>query len=370
MKLSTESTVINDKKLNTNIDNAQETADQAKTIADNTAQYFWVKSTGDDTGAHISEKTQAQFEANPSGGNLLARSTGIAVRDGLTELATFGADGAQIGRSDDSHVTITEGDGMRVYVSEGGGSTGFLELASIACLNSASIGINPYYTLGRRGDGDIGSYSVAEGMDVVASGDSSHAEGSPVYKPSGTYANTEATGRASHAEGEGSHATGEASHAGGLGTIAGTLAQTAIGRWNVEDTTSALIVGNGTPEASYVSGSVVRSNAMKLGWNGNMTIAGTLTQSSDRRLKEHIEYLDEDADEFIRKLKPAHFKKDDADHVGFYAQDVEEADKWHCMTGEMNGYKTLGYTELIAPLVAYCQHLEKRIEELERSKNE
>ncbi len=57
-----------------------------------------------------------------------------------------------------------------------------------------------------------------------------------------------------------------------------------------------------------------------------------------------------------------------ADHVGFYAQDVESADKWNCMFGEMNGYKTLGYTELIAPLVAYCQHLEKRIKELEDKK--
>lgn len=32
----------------------------------------------------------------------------------------------------------------------------------------------------------------------------------------------------------------------------------------------------------------------------------------------------------------------------------------------MNGYMTLGYTELIAPLVAYVQKLEARIEELER----
>lgn len=35
------------------------------------------------------------------------------------------------------------------------------------------------------------------------------------------------------------------------------------------------------------------------------------------------------------------------------------------MIGEMNGYKTLGYSEIIAPLVAYCQHLEKRIKKLE-----
>ncbi len=101
MKLTAESTVINDSKLNTDIDNAQDIATQAKTVADNTAQYFWFTSSGTDTGAHISEKTQAQFEASPSGGNLLARSNGVAVRDGLTELAQFGSNGVSF--KDDSN---------------------------------------------------------------------------------------------------------------------------------------------------------------------------------------------------------------------------------------------------------------------------
>ena len=104
MKLTAESTVINDNKLNTNIDNAQTTADgarviadEAKTIADDTAQFFWFTSSGDDTGAHISEKTRAEFETAPSGGNLLARSNGIAVRDGLQELANFSESGIVVG---------------------------------------------------------------------------------------------------------------------------------------------------------------------------------------------------------------------------------------------------------------------------------
>jgi hypothetical protein len=107
---------------------------------------------------------------------------------------------------------------------------------------------------------------------------------------------------------------------------------------------------------------------MAVSWAGNTTIAGTLTQSSDRRLKDHRSYLDEDAVEFINNLKPAHYFKDGQSHVGFYAQDVKEADKWNCMTGEMNGFMTLGYTEIIAPLVAYVQKLEKRIAELEKER--
>lgn len=96
MKLTAESTVINDEALNSNITTAQQTAETATSIATNTAQHFWFKSTGTDTGAHISEKTQAEFESSPSGGNLLANSNGIAVRSGLQELARFGATGMEI----------------------------------------------------------------------------------------------------------------------------------------------------------------------------------------------------------------------------------------------------------------------------------
>lgn len=145
----------------------------------------------------------------------------------------------------------------------------------------------------------------------------------------------------------------------GQGLIIGAEHQTVLGKYNTRQTNALFVIGKG-------SNSSTRSDAAVVTPIGNMTIAGRLTQSSDRRLKEHIAYLGEDADEFIRNLKPAYYIKDDAKHVGFYAQDVEEADKWGCMVGEMNGYKTLGYTELIAPLVAYCQHLEKRIEELEK----
>ena len=64
-------------------------------------------------------------------------------------------------------------------------------------------------TVGNR-IGDIGMYSVAEGIDTEASGESSHAEGE----------GTEASGESSHAEGEGTEATGNVSHAEGAYTIA------------------------------------------------------------------------------------------------------------------------------------------------------
>lgn len=85
-------------------------AETAATIAGNTAQYFWHTETGTDTGAHVTEIPQADFEADPThgGGNLLLRSNGIAVRDGLTELATFAAGLIQMGESGGWMTKVTD----------------------------------------------------------------------------------------------------------------------------------------------------------------------------------------------------------------------------------------------------------------------
>lgn len=218
-----------------------------------------------------------------------------------------------------------------------------------------------------------GYASHAEGERCTASNDNTHAEGQ--YSEATAWcAHAEghysvASEEKSHAEGDHCTASGYASHAQGIYTTAQGYGQTTIGKWNspighasyydVEQTDPIFIIGSGDSQYN-------KKNAFTVDWSGNVKVNGTLVHSSDRRLKEHLSYLSTDAIEFIQSLKPAHFKKDNQSHVGFYAQDVEAVDKWNCMTGEMNGFKTLGYSELIAPLVAYCQHLEKRIEELEK----
>lgn len=114
-----------------------------------------------------------------------------------------------------------------------------------------------------------GTYSHAEGSTSTASGASSHAEG----------ANTTASGAGSHAEGSFTQALGENSHASGEYTTASHRDQTVFGKFNVVDPSSQSaqaagtyieIVGNGTSDSS-------RSNARTLDWNGNETLAGSLT---------------------------------------------------------------------------------------------
>lgn len=95
---------------NTVVKGVQKVVQTVKKIADNTNQYFWHTEEGTDTGAHITEIPQEEFLADPEngGGNLLARSNGIAVRDGLTELARFSASETQIGADADKNIQIDQ----------------------------------------------------------------------------------------------------------------------------------------------------------------------------------------------------------------------------------------------------------------------
>lgn len=87
---------------------AVKAAADAGAIAGNTNQYFWHTEKGTDTGAHITEIPREDFLKSPStgGGNLLARSNGIAVRDGLDELATFGSNGISLGATSGNNSNI------------------------------------------------------------------------------------------------------------------------------------------------------------------------------------------------------------------------------------------------------------------------
>lgn len=77
-------------------DNAEELAAKANRAAQNVNQYFWhtETDTGAGAGAHITEVTQEEFLDDPDngGGNLLAQSGGIFIRDGLQEIAKFNGD--------------------------------------------------------------------------------------------------------------------------------------------------------------------------------------------------------------------------------------------------------------------------------------
>lgn len=124
-----------------------------------------------------------------------------------------------------------------------------------------------------NGTSAIGNYSHAEGDQTTANGRGSHSEGG----------STISTGENSHAEGQSSESKGRASHAEGydtityedychaqnLGTIASSIAQTTIGKYNIEDFDGqySFIIGNGLADND-------RSNALTVDWEGNITLQG------------------------------------------------------------------------------------------------
>lgn len=147
-----------------------------------------------------------------------------------------------------------------------------------------------------------GTTSHSEGSGTIASGISSHAEGSSTQASNdashseGTH--TIASGYASHAEGfystasesfshaEGQRTTasGDASHAQNQKTIANKNSQTALGTYNVSDTSTttthpsgdteygeyAVMVGNGYYDDE--EDEEIRSNALSVKWNGDVEL--------------------------------------------------------------------------------------------------
>lgn len=97
-------------------------AERASKIATSMNQYFWVVESGtSDNGVHITQIPQSEFQADPEsgGGNLLATSNGIAVRDGLEELATFGAGESRIGSTEDGEYnTRMSSNGINYYLGD------------------------------------------------------------------------------------------------------------------------------------------------------------------------------------------------------------------------------------------------------------
>jgi hypothetical protein len=137
-----------------------------------------------------------------------------------------------------------------------------------------------------------GHFTHAEGTRTLASINNAHAEGD-MTKATGRQSHAEgvqtiASGYCAHAEGSNTQATNYYSHAEGLGTIAAGRNQTAMGKYNISDTKSLVIVGNGSKDTT-------RSNAYKLDANGNGWFEGTVA-STGADYAEYFEWLDGNPD--------------------------------------------------------------------------
>ncbi|MFC0604196.1 tail fiber domain-containing protein [Winogradskyella pulchriflava] len=189
-----------------------------------------------------------------------------------------------------------------------------------------------------------GNQSTASGNNTEASGDSSVAIGEQ----------TEASGFASTALGNITVASGFSATAMGFETLADDQFSTVVGRLNDYTTSTSTLfqVGNGTTGGG-------RSNAFTVFQSGNALLAGTLTQSSDKRLKKDIEDLSYGLNEILA-LSPKAYnwknREQDYKSMGLIAQDVQSVIKEIVHTAEDKD-KTLSvsYTELIPVLIKAMQ---------------
>ena len=307
---------------------ASANASAAITLAEGIDDHFW----SDSAGAHITEDTQEDYQADPSaaGGNTLITSAGMAVRHGTTQLAAFTSSGAQIGQNANGQTRSVIGtSGMSITQKDSGGTD--VTIANLGYGPGIDSGGGtsdaPYYTLGIRKPGDpydsgelytvndvvtyngvlyvcientigawdatkwvpaIGNYSTSEGYNNISSGYCSHAEGrnsialgKQSHAEGSAYASgyrshaegnaQSASGDNSHAEGDGTLASGDNSHASGEGTQALGKNQTVIGRFNY--------LTNATKDDyPFIIGNGTDSpwapsNALTVDWSGNVDIA-------------------------------------------------------------------------------------------------
>lgn len=97
---------------------------------------------------------------------------------------------------------------------------------------------------------------------------------------------------------------------------------------------------------------------------GNATLTGTLTQSSDQRLKRDISSLSNALDA-VTKLEGVTYywkdaAKDPAKQLGLIAQEVEKVFPEAVKTNEQ-GYKSVAYQNLIAPVIEAIKELLQRL---------
>lgn len=131
--------------------------------------------------------------------------------------------------------------------------------------------------------------------------------------------------------------------------------QFVCGAYNIPRTNKYFIIGNGNSSST--------SNSLEVDSGGNMWIAGTLTQSSDRRLKNISGKLPD-----VSGIRAVRFRwnekkhnGDSQEHIGYIAQDVEEKAPYLVQEDETTGYKSLDY---IALLCAKVDQLERTVEAL------
>lgn len=171
-------------------------------------------------------------------------------------------------------------------------------------------------------------------------------------------------------------ANGNATFAGNLNAATGSFAGEVSFRWILSANAYANVyIGDATKKAPIYMVAPLLGPAETLIKAGDISVYGGSkyykitpdgpSSGSDRRIKRNIAEIGAD---IAKRLRPVSFNYvgDDTQkvHYGFIAQEVEPVLPSTVSEGK-DGYLSLNYQELIAPLYALVQEQEKRITQLE-----
>jgi hypothetical protein len=206
-----------------------------------------------------------------------------------------------------------------------------------------------------------GQYAIAAGQLTTASGWYSFAGGD----------GSTSSGQTSFCVGKSNSSAGNYSLVTGIGNTAKTMNCVTIGSYcndpgNVANintyagTDPLFIAGNGTLPLHP------SQNALILYKNGNMTIAGTLTQSSDIRLKNVISELGNVLPQVLQITPIIYEFKDqttqpEGTQIGFSAQEIQKYFP-ELVTTDANGYLALDYSKLSVVLLKAVKEQQKMID--------
>lgn len=229
------------------LETLSQVAQDAEDIATATNQHFWA----DTNGVHVSTD-----EDDPAGTrNILINSLGILLRKAANTLvsisetavaffdgsgnqtASFGTSGAVIGKTGTGETRVeVASDGMRIISNYAGNDW------MVAKMVVDNYGGNDYpsFSFGSR-SGAAGLYSFITGLTCEATNDCSFAVGKS--------------------------------------TVAYDSCQMALGQFNAYDVNAVMMVGNGTDDNN-------RSNALAVGWNGDVTAGGEVIDGYGNKLSD------------------------------------------------------------------------------------
>ena len=203
-----------------------------------------------------------------------------------------------------------------------------------------------------------GNYSKAIGYESTASGTRSFAGG----------LQTVASGGGSFAFHSGTTASGTNSTALGRVTVASDYASVVIGQYNSSGSSAtsadsfstsapAFVIGNGTDSSN-------KSDAFKVMFNGDTTVGGDITISSDARLKSNIVSLGATLSKILL-IDGKSYEKDGKQRIGVLAQEIQEVFP-ELVIEDGNEMLAVNYQGLVPVLINALKEQDEKINRLEK----